>query len=140
MLVSSTMPATRRKRAAATSRTGNHNHNSETRDSTRFTTTDPTSWDVATVSQLHYLSVKTLHLHLSAKNLVTTGNKSVMAQRLFDAIQSANAPPSQSHTGSSKSQPSLPPTANSQPTATDVRNATSPRILPRAKHFTSTPR
>ena len=49
-----------------------------------------------------------------------------MAQRLFDTIQSANAPPSQSHTGSNESQPSLLPTTNSQPTTTDIRNATSP--------------
>ena len=53
-----------------------------------FSLTDASTWHLATVLQLGLLSVESLRLHLTARNLVSTGNKSVMAQRLYDSIHS----------------------------------------------------
>ena len=45
-----------------------------------FSLTDASTWHLATVPQLRLLSAESLRLHLTARNLVSTGNKSVMAQ------------------------------------------------------------
>ena len=52
-----------------------------------FNSSDPSSWPTATVTQLHSLPAELLRLQLSAKNLVTTGNKATMPQRLYDFYQ-----------------------------------------------------
>ena len=67
-----------RSRARASART--------TRAKEKFIASDSTTWHLATVQQLRSLPAETLRLHLSEKSLVTTGNKSVMAQRLYDHI------------------------------------------------------
>ena len=58
---------------------------------------------------------KVLHLHLTARNLVPTGNKSVMAQRLYDSIHST--PPD--HSSGSSTNPESSPTQSNQPTITN---------------------
>ena len=59
-----------------------------TRSPERFITSDSNTWHLATEQQLRSLSAETLRLHLSEKSLVTTGNKSVMAQQLYDYFHS----------------------------------------------------
>ena len=43
-----------------------------------------------TIHQLTRLPAEVLRLHLSSRHLVTSGNKSVMAQRLYHALHNAN--------------------------------------------------
>ena len=71
-----------------------HRHPSSTnpRVSGRFLVADTTTWHLATVPQLRALIAESLHLHLSARNLVTTGNKTVLAQRLYTNIHSTDSP------------------------------------------------
>ena len=75
------MPAARR-----------HPSSTNPRVSGRFLAADTTTWHLATVPQLRALTAESLHLHLSAKNLVTTGNKTILAQRLYANIQSTDSP------------------------------------------------
>jgi len=51
-----------------------------------FNRSDPSSWPTATITQLHTLPVELLRLQLSAKNLVTLGNKAAIVQRLYDSF------------------------------------------------------
>ena len=44
-----------------------------------------------TINQLTHLPTEVLWLHLSSRHLVTSGNKSVMAQRLYHALHNANS-------------------------------------------------
>ena len=71
------MPATRR-----------HPSSTNPRVSGRFLAADTTTWHLATVPQLR---AQNLRLHLSARNLATTGNKTVMAQRLYADIHSTGS-------------------------------------------------
>ena len=75
------MPATHR-----------HPSSTNTRVSGRFLAADTTTWHLATVPQLHALTAESLHLHLSTRNLVTTGNKTVLAQQLYENIHSTDSP------------------------------------------------
>ena len=43
-----------------------------------------------TIDQLTRLPAEVLRLHLSSRHLVTSGNKSLMAQRLYHALHNAN--------------------------------------------------
>ena len=43
-----------------------------------------------TINQLTHLPAEVLRLHLSSRHLVTSGNKSVMAQRLYHALRNAD--------------------------------------------------
>ena len=74
------MPATRR-----------HPSSTNPRVSGRFLAADTTTWHLATVPQLCALTAENLRLHLSARNLATTGNKTVMAQRLYADIHSTSS-------------------------------------------------
>ena len=74
------MPATHR-----------HHSTANRRAPGRFLAADTTTWHLATVSQLRTLPAANLRLHLSARNLVTTGNKTVLAQRLYASIHSDSA-------------------------------------------------
>ena len=52
-----------------------------------FSPTDTSMWHQASVAQLRLLSAKTLPLQLTAKNLVLTRNKSILAQQLYNALR-----------------------------------------------------
>ena len=92
-----------------------------------FNCSDRSSWPTATVSQLHSLPAELLRLQFSAKNLVTTGNKAIVAQRLYDFYQ-ANirnqeseqlpTPNASSGSGASTSSTSTTVTSASSPTTT----------------------
>ena len=111
------MPATRR-------------HHSSRRVPGRFLATDTTTWHLATVSQLRTLPAANLRLHLSARNLVTTGNKTVLVQRLYASI----------HSDSAAAVTSSPPTSSpaSQGTRSPSTSSDSPRPTPIAPAATTT--
>ena len=71
------MPATRR-----------HPSSTNPRVSGRFLAADTTTHR----SPARALTAESLRLHLSARNLVTTGNKTVLAQRLYTYIHSTDSP------------------------------------------------
>ena len=60
----------------------------------RFSPTDAFTWLQASVAQLRLLPAETLRLQLTAKNLVSTGNKSILAQRLYNALRHTETLPS----------------------------------------------
>ena len=60
----------------------------------RFSPTDASTWLQASVAQLRLLPAETLRLQLTAKNLVSTGNKSILAQRLYNALRHTETLPS----------------------------------------------
>ena len=60
----------------------------------RFSSTDASTWLQASVAQLRSLPADTLRLQLTAKNLVSTGNKSILAQRLYNALRRTETLPS----------------------------------------------
>ena len=101
------MPATRRKRSRKNPTSSIVPNN--------FSLTDVSTWHLATVSQLCSLSAESLRLHLTARNLVSTGNKSVMAQQLYDSIHST--PPD--HSSGSSANPESSATQSNQPTVTN---------------------
>ena len=69
----STMPPTRKRTRNQTT--------------SRFNPTDASTWLQASVAQLRSLPAETLRLQLTAKNLVSTGNKLILAQRLYNAFR-----------------------------------------------------
>ena len=52
----------------------------------------------ALVAQLHSLPAETLRLQLTAKKLISTGNKSILAQRLYNALRCTETLPSATST------------------------------------------
>ena len=52
-----------------------------------FSPTDTSTWHQALVAQLYLLPAKTLQLQLTAKNLISTGNRSILVQRLYNALR-----------------------------------------------------
>ena len=76
----STMPSTRKRARNQTT--------------SRFSPTDAFTWHQVSVAELHSLSAETLQLQLTAKNLVSTGNKSILAQRLYNALRHTEILPS----------------------------------------------
>ena len=112
------MPATRR-----------HPSNTNPRVSGRFLAADTTTWHLATVPHLRALTAENLRLHLSARNLVTTGNKTVMAQRLYADIHS---------TGSSVADIVSPPTTTTTTTATTTQSTPLPLAGSDSPHLNTT--
>ena len=92
----------------------------------RFLAADTTTWHLATVSQLRTLPAANLRLHLSARNLVTTGNKTV----LYASI----------HSDSAVAVTSFPPisSAVSQGTRSPSASSDSPRPTPITPAATTT--
>ena len=101
------MPATHRKHSRKKSHTTIVPNN--------FSLIDSFTWHLATVPQLYLLSAESLHLHLTARNLVSTGNKSVMAQRLYDSIHLTQP----DHSSGSSANPESSPMQSNQPTVTN---------------------
>ena len=60
----------------------------------RFSPTDASTWHQVSVVQLCLLPAETLRLQLTAKNLVLTGNKSILVQRLYNALRCIETLPS----------------------------------------------
>ena len=91
-----------------------------------FSRSDPSSWPNATVSQLHLLPAELLRLQLSARNLVTTGNKAIMAQRLHDSLHSQQQANSSSTV--TNHSPTITTTASQSraPTSTATMTVTAP--------------
>ena len=87
-----------------------------------FNLTDASTWYLATMPQLRLLSAESLRLYLTARNLVSTGNISITAQRLYDSIHSI--PPDHSSSLSANLESS--PMQSNQPTV--INNATSDTI------------
>ena len=71
-----------------------------------------------TIDQLTRLPAVVLRLHLSSRHLVTSGNKSVMAQRLYHALHNADNSPSIVTTSPPPVRSSSTSTATSYPSAT----------------------
>ena len=73
----------------------------------------PTSLDVhhCSMEQLVRLSAEVLQLHLSSRHLITSGTKSVMAQRLYRAIHNIDEESPHVSTGPATSTTMLPPIA-----------------------------
>ena len=71
-----------------------------------------------TIDQLTRLPAEVLRLHLSSRHLVTSGNKSVMAQRLYHALHNADNSPSIVTTSPPPVRSSSTLTATSYPSAT----------------------
>ena len=95
--------------------TRRHHSTANRRAPGRFLAADTTTWHLATVSQLRTVPAANLRLHLSARNLVTTGNKTILVQQLYASIHSdsAAAVTSSSPTSSPASQSTRLPSASS---------------------------
>lgn len=83
----------------------------------------PADLSTATVGQLTRLPAEVLRLHLSSRHLVTTGNKSTMAQRLYQALhpseQSLQSQQPRQHSSSDNTDPQ-----GQQPPASTSHDAT----------------
>ena len=88
-----------------------------------------------TIDQLTRLPAKVLRLHLSSRHLVTSGNKSVMAKRLYHALHNADH--------SSSIVTTTPPPVPTSPTSTTTlcRSTTAlsiPSTIPPTSKFDAT--
>ena len=107
------MPATRR-----------HPSSTNPRVSGRFSAADTTTWYLATVPQLCALTAESLRLHLSTRNLAMTGNKTVMAQRLYANIHSTGS----SAAATISPPPTMTTTTTTQSTPLPLAGSDSPHL------------